>query len=112
MEKRIACCGLNCATCDAYIATIENNDDLRKSTAVRWQKMYNIPDLPFQIINCTGCREEGVKFAHCSKCDIRNCVKQKGYETCGDCAIMETCEIVSMVHKHVPEAVSNLKQLN
>jgi hypothetical protein len=112
MKKLIACCGLDCAACDAQIATIENNDELRKATAAKWKKMYNIPELPYQAINCTGCREAGVKFSHCDNCEIRSCVKQKGYETCGDCAEMATCEIVSMVHKHVPEAITNLKELN
>ena len=33
MEKLIACCGLNCAGCEARIATINDNDDLRCKTA-------------------------------------------------------------------------------
>jgi hypothetical protein len=33
MEKLIACCGLNCSTCEARIATIKNDDELRKATA-------------------------------------------------------------------------------
>ena len=112
MEKLIACCGLNCETCDARIATIKNSDELRKSTAEAWGKMFNVPSLPFESINCTGCRMEGVKFSHCETCQIRVCVKGKGYETCGDCADMGTCEIVAMVHKSAPEAIENLKRLN
>ncbi|MBN1413674.1 MAG: DUF3795 domain-containing protein [Bacteroidales bacterium] len=112
MKKLISCCGLDCATCDARTATIENNDELRKATAANWQKMYNVPDLSFESINCTGCREEGVKFSHCNVCEIRKCVQQKGYETCRECADMETCQIVAMVHQHVPEAIKNLKLLN
>jgi hypothetical protein len=49
-----------------------------------------------------------VKFAHCNTCEIRVCVNAKGYETCGDCAEIDTCSIVAMVHKHVPEARQNL----
>ena len=112
MEKLIACCGLNCATCDARNATVRNDDELRKATAASWQKMFNVSELPYESINCTGCRIEGVKFTHCETCQIRNCVKEKGFETCGDCADMDTCEIVAFVHKSVPEAVNNLKNLN
>jgi hypothetical protein len=111
MEKLISCCGLNCATCDARIATLENSDELRKTTAANWQKMFNA-DIPYEAINCTGCRMDGVKFSYCNSCEIRKCVNQKGYDTCGDCADMATCEIVAFVHKHSPEAVNNLKQLN
>jgi len=112
MEKLIACCGLDCATCDARIATINNNDELRKATAEKWKVGFNAPDLAPEMINCTGCREEGVKFSHCSVCEIRNCVKAKGFNTCGDCPELESCNIVSGVHKFVPEALTNLKNLN
>ena len=112
MEKLIACCGLNCETCDARIATVKNSDELRKATAEAWQKMFNAPEIPYQSINCTGCRVEGVKFAHCNTCEIRVCVNKKGYETCGDCPDMETCQIVAFVHKSAPDAVANLKRMN
>jgi hypothetical protein len=112
MEKLISCCGLNCAGCDARIATMENDDNLRKSTAEKWRTAYNAPGLSPEMINCTGCREEGAKFSHCGECEIRNCVKAKGFETCGDCSEMETCAIVSGVHKYVPEARQNLRDLN
>ena len=112
MEKLIACCGLNCATCDARIATVKNDDELRKVTAEKWKQMYSAADLTPEMINCTGCREPGVKFSHCNECEIRNCVKAKGYDTCGDCNEMETCTIVAGVHKYVPEAITNLKNLN
>jgi hypothetical protein len=112
MEKLISCCGLNCATCDARIATIKNDDELRKATADKWRVNFSAPNLSPAMINCTGCREEGVKFSHCDMCEIRKCVKTKGFDTCGDCQEMETCSIVSGVHKYVPEAILNLRNLN
>ena len=112
MEKLISCCGLNCATCDARVATIENNEGLRKATADKWKVMFNVPEMSPDMINCTGCREEGVKFNHCEVCEIRSCVNEKGFETCGDCSEMTTCIKVSAVHKYVPEAILNLKSLN
>lgn len=112
MEKVISCCGLNCATCDARIATVTNDDNLRQATADKWRVGYNAPDLSASMINCTGCREDGAKFSHCEVCEIRNCVKAKGYDTCGDCNEMETCAIVAGVHKYVPDAITNLRDLN
>ena len=102
---------MNCSACDAMIATINNDDQLRTITAEKWRISYNAPGITPEMINCTGCREPGVKFSHCNVCEIRNCVKAKGYDTCGDCAIMDTCNIVSAVHKFVPECVVNLKEL-
>ena len=112
MEKLIACCGLNCATCDARIATIKNDDELRKATADKWRVSFNAPDITAEMINCTGCREEGAKFSHCEMCEIRKCVKVKGFNTCGDCKEMDTCSIVSGIHKYVPEAIINLRSLS
>ena len=112
MEKLIACCGLNCAACDARIATINDDDELRKVTADKWRVAYNVPDLTPSMINCTGCRAEGVKLSHCEVCEIRNCANARGYNTCAECEELESCSVVSMVHKNVPEALTNLRGLN
>ena len=112
MEKLISCCGLNCVECNARIATVSNDDDLRKTTAEKWRIDFSAPELTFTMINCTGCREPGVKFSHCSDCEIRNCVQAKGFETCGECSEMDTCTIVSAIHKYVPEAITNLRNLS
>jgi hypothetical protein len=112
MEKLIAYCGLNCATCDARIATIKDDDELRKATAEKWKNIYNVPDMSPAMINCTGCREEGVKLGHWAMCEIRKCAEEKGFNTCGDCKEIESCIIVSGVLKHVPEAIQNLRGLN
>src|SRR5512145_885689 len=105
MEKIIACCGLNCATCDAWIATVNNDDELRKATAEKWSVQFNAPGLSSEMINCTGCREAGAKFSHCADCEIRKCVKNKGLDTCGDCQEMEKCSLLEGILKYVPEAL-------
>jgi hypothetical protein len=112
MEKVIACCGLNCATCDARIATIANDDELRAQTAEKWKVQHNAAGITPQMINCTGCREAGVKFSHCAECEIRNCVLSKSYETCADCDQLENCALLTNLHQFVPEALENLKSLN
>jgi hypothetical protein len=112
MEKLISCCGLNCATCDVRIATINNDDELRKAIVEKWRVAYNTSDLSPLMINCTGCREEGVKYFRCSACEIKNCVENKGFNTCRDCQEMETCGIVSVLHKYAPDAKTNLLDLN
>ena len=33
MNKMIACCGINCETCEARIATIKNDDKMRVEVA-------------------------------------------------------------------------------
>jgi len=112
MEKLIACCGLDCATCDARIATISDDDELRSQTAEKWKVQHKAQGITPEMINCTGCREEGVKFVHCAECEIRNCVNSKGFETCSNCEKLENCEITKSLHQFVPQALLNLKSLN
>ena len=112
MEKIIACCGLDCAACEARIATIANDDTLRAETAKKWSVMFGAPDLPVEAINCTGCMEPGIKLSHCSECQVRNCVISKGYQTCAECEKLDSCDIVSQIHKFSPAALENLKSLN
>ena len=109
MKKMIAYCGLDCEKCDAYLATVNDDQALREKTAKLWSELNHVTILPEQI-NCEGCRVDGVKTVYCeSLCGIRQCARKKGFETCGDCPEMETCRIVGMVISNNPEARKNLK---
>lgn len=112
MEKLISCCGLNCAECDARIATINNDDNLRQQTAEKWRTMYNAPNITPEMINCTGCRQTGDKINHWAECGIRTCAKGKALETCGGCKQLETCETIKPVLGFAPDALSNLKSIS
>lgn len=105
MKQLIACCGLDCESCDARIATVKN----REKTAQKWSAMNNAPEITAATINCMGCRADGVKFAYCSDyCEIRKCVSGKGFNTCGDCDELDSCQIVGAVLQHAPGARENL----
>jgi hypothetical protein len=112
MEKLIACCGLNCATCDARIATVTNNIELLIETTEKWKVHYEVSDLFTDMIKCTGCREEGFKMIHCSQCEIKKCVESRNYQTCAECEIMEKCEMVGKIYQYDPSTLQNLKSLN
>lgn len=108
MKELIAYCGLDCEKCEARIATLNNADALREKTAKAWSEMNNA-DITAEMINCMGCRANGVKFAYCeSMCPIRQCVMEKGYETCGNCPDIEICLKVNMVIGNNEEARNNL----
>jgi hypothetical protein len=108
MKQLIACCGIDCENCDARIATVNNDNELRETTAQKWRVMYNAPNITAESINCIGCRTDGAKIAHCSDCEIRKCVCEKGFNTCGDCKELDNCQIVGFVLQHVPDAKGNL----
>ena len=97
MKKFIAYCGLDCEACEARLATIKNDNDLRTEVAKKWTELNGV-EITAEMINCTGCRLEGVKTPYCdSLCPIRQCGIAKGFETCGDCSEMERCEKIGMI---------------
>lgn len=109
MKKMIACCGLDCEKCDAYLATIHNNSALREQTAKLWSEMNHAPITP-EMINCMGCRMDGAKTPYCGTlCKIRKCVLKKGFDTCADCAELDLCNIVGTVLENSVDALANLK---
>ena len=62
MKQLIACCGLDCESCDARIATVKNDNELREKTAKSGSAMNNAPEITAATINCMGCRTDGMKF--------------------------------------------------
>ncbi len=109
MRDMIAYCGLDCETCDAYLATIHDDQALREKTAKLWAELNQAPILP-EHIRCEGCREDGAKTVYCeSLCAIRRCALKRGMATCGDCPDMETCRTVGAVLSNNPDALENLR---
>jgi hypothetical protein len=112
MSNFISVCGINCEECDARIATEKDDNNLREQVAKKWRTEYNAQHITAEMINCTGCRIEGVKFGHCENCQIRKCAHEKGFSTCGECSELEKCETVDFVLKNVPNALANLKSIS
>ncbi|MGN1104192.1 MAG: DUF3795 domain-containing protein [Candidatus Coproplasma sp.] len=110
MNDLIAVCGLDCSTCEARIATVNNDDGLREKVAIKWSELNKVTITP-EMINCVGCRAEGVKTPFCeSLCPIRNCAIGRGYSTCGDCKELDGCRTAAMVHATNSEAKERLKK--
>lgn len=94
MERKIACCGVECSACDAFVATRDDNDALRQKTAATWSRQFDVPVAP-EYINCDGCQQSTgghLEFC-CELCRIRPCCLQKGFETCAQCPDY-VCEIL------------------
>lgn len=110
MKKLIAYCGLDCEKCDARKATLNNDNSLREKTAKLWSELNNT-EITAEMINCMGCRTDGIKTVYCdSLCPIRKCAVSKGFETCGECQIVEDCQIIAPITSTNAEAKINLKK--
>lgn len=100
---------MDCESCDAHIATVLNDNELREQTARKWSELNNIPEITAETINCMGCRIAGAKTVFCSDmCEIRKCVYGKGFDTCGECDNLDDCRIVGAIFQHAPDAKENL----
>ena len=109
MKQLIAYCGLDCEKCDARIATLNNDNELREKVAKLWSELNGVPITP-EMINCEGCRVDGVKTPYCDKlCPIRQCALSKKHETCGACSQLNNCQTVGSIVHNNPDALSNLK---
>ena len=79
MNKYIAYCGLDCEACEARLATVNNDVELRQRVAKEWSELNGVEIIP-EMINCVGCRIDGVKTPYCeSLCLIRQCAMGKAW---------------------------------
>ena len=93
----IAYCGLDCEKCEARLATVNDDNELRSKVAREWSELNSVEITP-EMINCSGCRIDGVKTPYCdSLCPIRQCAREKQMETCGGCLEMKSCEKVGAI---------------
>jgi len=96
MEKdNIAYCGLDCSKCECYIATVNNDDELRKKIAKEWGEL-NHCEIPYQAMNCLGCKQDGIKSTYCEQmCLVRKCCLNNKLTLCTQCNKFKNCEKVA-----------------
>lgn len=108
-DNLIACCGLDCSQCDARMATLANDDELRRLVSKRWCEWNHTDQITPESINCLGCRSDGVKFYFCSHlCEIRKCSQSHGYDTCGQCPSKDSCSKLAAIIEDNAVARENL----
>lgn len=91
-------CGIDCLDCPVYIATINDDDDLRRKTAEEWGALYN-REFKKEDIVCYGCKSDKL-FILCEKCDIRECNIEKEINTCSQCTIYP-CNRIKKFYKWI-----------
>lgn len=110
MEQRIAPCGLDCAACPAYVATIKDDRAALARLAEEWGRQFGFVGTADNV-RCVGCHATtGPQIGHCAECEIRRCAIGKGLRTCAECADYGCATLAGFI-AHSPEATVNLEAL-
>ncbi len=78
----MAPCGLYCGTCGVYIATRDKNEKFKKV-------MGGLYGTKPEETECRGCMQPDPPeklYLYCQHCNLRKCVREKGYYSCHQCA--------------------------
>lgn len=92
-------CGHDCARCITYIATQQNDDNLRRQSQSFYKKKFGL-DVPLEKFNCNGGRSEKV-FEPCKECPFIQCCKQHDIDSCSKCPEYPCKEISNYQAKYV-----------
>ena len=110
MPKLLAICGLDCATCPAYIAHNTHDRALQEKTAKEWAVQFTFDFTP-EMIDCVGCTAAGgPHIGHCAECEMRKCGLSKKVDNCAHCAEYP-CAVISKFTANVPPAKANLEEV-
>ncbi|MBI5304418.1 MAG: DUF3795 domain-containing protein [Chloroflexi bacterium] len=111
MNRLIAMCGLDCAACDAYLATQANDRAAQERVIAKWQQEYNLANVTLQDVTCDGCVTGGRLGGYCGKCEIRACGTARQLANCAHCNDYATCDKLVGFFAQVPIARANLDEI-
>lgn len=112
MDPVVACCGLVCSGCPAYIATQADDADALEGVALRWREEYNAPDITVESVICDGCMVESERHCgHWHECDIRACGVSRNVTNCAHCSDY-ICDRLDSFFGFVPDARTVLEGIH
>ncbi len=81
--KIIAYCGLSCSDCSGFIATRDDDGELREQCAAAW----STPEAPIDPaeINCDGCFAGAPRCLGDTFCKVRECGMARAVINCAYC---------------------------
>lgn len=109
MKEKYAPCGIDCSYCPVYIATQNNDVGARQKLADEYFSQSGETVDP-QVVSCNGCLGEGTPLHYCSICEIRACARDRGLQTCAECADFP-CPKGQHIWQTNSHSLANLQQL-
>jgi len=79
--KMVAYCCLECDKCDVYIATQNNDEELRAKVAKEWK-------MKAEELYCDGCKSDRTPF----NCEAKKCAVSRNLPTCAHCGDFPSCD--------------------
>jgi hypothetical protein len=112
MDGLLAYCGIACAGCPVYWATVEADPErrarLRATIARVAGEEYGQSMEAAEVADCDGCTSgSGRLFSTCADCRIRTCARERGLKNCAHCGDY-ACERLLEVFKVEPAAKQRL----
>ena len=112
MGGMIGVCGLDCAVCEAYLATQAKDEAAKERVAEKWRKEYNAPKIDAAYVTCEGCLAESARLGgHCLECEQRARAVGRGLANCGLCPEYG-CKKISRLLKFIPDAKARLDEIH
>lgn len=92
MAELRAFCGLDCAKCEAHIATRAGNEAAKEKIAEKWRVDFQQPDITAANVTCDGCAPAGGRLGgYTERCPVRACAAGRAVPTCAHCQDYGTC---------------------
>jgi hypothetical protein len=110
VTQMFAYCGLDCATCPAYIATQADDQAAKEKIVAEWRIQFNAPEMPVEAATCDGCTASGRHGGYCGTCAVRACGAKRGVVTCAHCPDYG-CEKLEAFLLMAPPARENLEAI-
>jgi len=105
MDEIIAYCGLDCAKCEAFLATQKNDRAELERVAQKWSE--GDKKLTAEDVTCDGCFGERISKYARTACAIRACGAESKVKNCAYCDEYK-CEKIAKFHQNAPTAAQKL----
>ena len=99
MNKLICYCGHDCARCLTYLATVNDDNELRKQSQAVYKNEFGI-NIPLEDIHCLGGRSDDA-FYLCKECPLIKCCKEHNTEMCSNCSDFACKKIKDYQEKYI-----------
>lgn len=98
-SEMICYCGHDCARCNTYLATKNNDDVLRHASRSFYSSEFGM-NLDLKLIRCLGGRSDDF-FILCNNCPFIKCCRERKITSCKDCSEYPCVQITEYEKKYV-----------